>query len=90
MIFAYILYNAKKDKCQLRCAGLPCLKPNFCIEAIIFIIPVAIVLVIEHIGDVHAINEVTGKDYVKDLGFHLAMLATAWSSWQHQSSAYHR
>ena len=37
-------------------------------------IPVAIAPVIEHIGDVYAINEVTGNDYVKDPGLHRTML----------------
>jgi uracil permease len=37
-------------------------------------IPVAIAPVIEHIGDVYAINEVTGKDFVKDPGLHRTML----------------
>lgn len=49
-------------------------KPEFCIEAVIFMLPVAIAPVIEHIGDVYAINEVTGKDYVKDPGLHRTML----------------
>ncbi len=49
-------------------------KPQFCWEAIIFMIPVAIAPVIEHIGDVYAINEVTGKDFVKDPGLHRTML----------------
>lgn len=49
-------------------------KPEFCWEAIIFMIPVAIAPVIEHIGDVYAINEVTGKDFVKDPGLHRTML----------------
>ena len=49
-------------------------RPDFCWEAIIFMIPVAIAPVIEHIGDVYAINEVTGKDYVKDPGLHRTML----------------
>ena len=49
-------------------------RPEFCWEAIIFMIPVAIAPVIEHIGDVYAINEVTGKDYVKDPGLHRTML----------------
>ena len=49
-------------------------KPEFCLEAVIFMIPVAIAPVIEHIGDVYAINEVTGKDYVKDPGLHRTML----------------
>ena len=49
-------------------------KPEVCWEAIIFMVPVAIAPVIEHIGDVYAINEVTGKDYVKDPGLHRTML----------------
>ena len=49
-------------------------RPEFCWEAVIFMIPVAIAPVIEHIGDVYAINEVTGKDYVKDPGLHRTML----------------
>ena len=49
-------------------------RPEFCWEAIIFMIPVAIAPVIEHIGDIYAINEVTGKDYIKDPGLHRTML----------------
>ncbi|MBR4886170.1 MAG: uracil-xanthine permease [Muribaculaceae bacterium] len=49
-------------------------RPELCWEAIIFMIPVAIAPVIEHIGDIYAINEVTGKDYVKDPGLHRTML----------------
>ena len=49
-------------------------RPELCWEAVIFMIPVAIAPVIEHIGDVYAINEVTGNDYVKDPGLHRTML----------------
>lgn len=49
-------------------------RPEICWQAIIFMIPVAIAPVIEHIGDVYAINEVTGKDFVKDPGLHRTML----------------
>lgn len=49
-------------------------RPELCWEAIIFMIPVAIAPVIEHIGDIYAINEVTGKDYVSDPGLHRTML----------------
>ena len=49
-------------------------RPEICWEAIIFMIPVAIAPVIEHIGDVYAINEVTGKDFVQDPGLHRTML----------------
>lgn len=49
-------------------------RPEVCWEAIIFMIPVAIAPIIEHIGDVYAINEVTGKDFVQDPGLHRTML----------------
>ncbi len=49
-------------------------RPELRWEAVIFMIPVAIAPVIEHIGDVYAINEVTGNDYVKDPGLHRTML----------------
>ena len=52
----------------------PFVRPEFCWEAIIFMAPVAIAPVIEHIGDIYAINEVTGKDYVTDPGLHRTML----------------
>lgn len=49
-------------------------RPDLSWDAIVFMIPVAIAPVIEHIGDVYAINEVTGKDFVKDPGLHRTML----------------
>ena len=49
-------------------------RPTFCWEAVIYMLPVAIAPVIEHIGDVYAINEVAGKDFVKDPGLHRTML----------------
>lgn len=52
----------------------PFVRPVFSWEAIIFMIPVSIAPVIEHIGDVYAINEVAGKDFVKDPGLHRTML----------------
>ena len=49
-------------------------KPEMCWDAVVFMIPVAIAPVIEHIGDVYAINEVAGKDFVKAPGLHRTML----------------
>ena len=49
-------------------------RPEFSWEAVIFMLPVAIAPVIEHIGDVYAINEEAGKDFVKDPGLHRTML----------------
>ena len=49
-------------------------RPELSWEAIIFMVPVAIAPVIEHVGDIYAINEVTGEDYVSDPGLHRTML----------------
>ena len=48
--------------------------PKFSWEPILFMIPVAIAPVIEHIGDVYVVNTVTGKDFVKDPGLHRTLL----------------
>lgn len=48
--------------------------PKFSWEPILFMMPVAIAPVIEHIGDVYVVNTVTGKDYVKDPGLHRTLL----------------
>jgi uracil permease len=58
--------------------------PEWNLEAILFIVPVAIAPAIEHFGDVLAIGNVTGKDYVEDPGIHRTMmgdgLATTFAS----------
>ncbi|OEU67808.1 MAG: uracil permease [Desulfovibrio sp. S3730MH75] len=48
--------------------------PEWNLEAILFIVPVAIAPAIEHFGDVLAIGSVSGKDYVKDPGINKTML----------------
>lgn len=48
--------------------------PEFNIEAILYILPVAIAPAVEHIGDVMAISSVTGKDYMKKPGLKKTML----------------
>ncbi|MEA3467646.1 MAG: uracil-xanthine permease family protein [Thermodesulfobacteriota bacterium] len=48
--------------------------PEWNLEAIFFIVPVAIAPAIEHFGDILAIGSVTNKDYVKDPGIHRTML----------------
>ncbi len=48
--------------------------PQFAWEPFIFMIPVAIAPVIEHIGDVYVVSAVAGKDFVKDPGLHRTML----------------
>lgn len=44
--------------------------PEFNWQAILFMIPVAIAPAIEHVGDVLAIGNVTGKNYIKKPGLH--------------------
>lgn len=48
--------------------------PAFSWGAILFMIPVAIAPAIEHIGDVLAIGNVTGKNYLKKPGMHRTLL----------------
>ncbi len=58
--------------------------PEWNLQAIFFIVPVAIAPAIEHFGDILAIGNVTGKDYVKDPGIHRTMMgdgiATSFAS----------
>lgn len=49
-------------------------KPEFSWGAILFMLPVAIAPVIEHVGDVYAVSQVAGKDFVKSPGLHRTML----------------
>jgi len=48
--------------------------PQFAWEPFLFMIPVAIAPVIEHIGDVYVVSAVADKDFVKDPGLHRTML----------------
>jgi uracil permease len=48
--------------------------PRFNLDAILFIVPVAIAPAIEHFGDVLAIGSVTNRDYIKDPGVNRTML----------------
>ena len=47
--------------------------PQFAWEPFLFMIPVAIAPVIEHIGDVYVVGAVAGKDFVKDPRLHCTM-----------------
>ena len=48
-------------------------KPEFSWGAVLFMIPVAIAPVIEHVGDVYAVSQVAKKDFVKNPGLHRTM-----------------
>lgn len=50
------------------------LPKTFSWEPILFMIPVAIAPVIEHIGDVYVVGTIAGKSYVKDPGLHRTLL----------------
>ena len=48
--------------------------PEFAWQPFLFMIPVAIAPVIEHIGDVYVVSEVAGTDFVKEPGLHRTLL----------------
>ncbi len=48
--------------------------PSFSWEAVLFMIPVAIAPLIEHVGDIYAIGAVAEKDFMKDPGLNRTML----------------
>ena len=48
--------------------------PQFAWEPFLFMIPVAVAPVIEHIGDVYVVSAVAKKDFVKGPGLHRTML----------------
>ena len=48
--------------------------PEFSWGPLLYMIPVAIAPVIEHIGDVYVVSNVAGKDFIKEPGLHRTML----------------
>ena len=48
--------------------------PAFQWEPFIFMMPVALAAVVEHVGDIYAISAVADKDFVKNPGLHRTML----------------
>ncbi|MCB2190911.1 MAG: uracil-xanthine permease family protein [Deltaproteobacteria bacterium] len=48
--------------------------PTWNLEAVLYIVPIAIAPAIEHFGDVLAIGGITGRDYIKDPGIKNTML----------------
>ena len=49
-------------------------KPEFNLSAILFMIPVAIAPIVEHVGGILAIGSVTGKDFTASPGLHRTLL----------------
>ncbi|WP_430811512.1 MULTISPECIES: uracil-xanthine permease family protein [unclassified Carboxylicivirga] len=52
----------------------PFVMPEWSWKAIVYMIPVAIAPLIEHVGDMYAIGAVANKNFVKDPGLHRTML----------------
>ncbi|MDF2801610.1 MAG: putative rane protein [Anaerocolumna sp.] len=50
------------------------LAPSFNLEAILAIAPIALVTLIEHVGDITTNSAVVGKDFIKDPGIHRTLL----------------
>ena len=48
--------------------------PQFAWQPFLFMIPVAVAPVVEHVGDVYVVSAVAGKDFVKNPGLHRTML----------------
>ena len=48
--------------------------PKFSINAIVLIAPVVLATLLEHIGDISANQEVTGKDFMNDPGLHRTLI----------------
>ncbi|MDI9421446.1 MAG: solute carrier family 23 protein [Bacillota bacterium] len=65
--------------------GLPqFMAPKFNAAAIAMILPVALVSITEHLGDVLVMSKITGKDYYRKPGLHRTLLgdglATSWAA----------
>lgn len=48
--------------------------PEFQLDAILYLLPIAIAPAVEHIGDVMSISQVAGKDFMKKPGLHRTLL----------------
>ncbi len=64
--------------------GLPqFMAPKFNLAALSVIVPVALVSITEHLGDVLVLSKITGKDYYRNPGLHRTLLgdglATSWA-----------
>jgi uracil permease len=74
---AVIFYRSSMDFAPVQQAAWFALphftKMSFSWQAIVFMAPVAIAPIIEHVGDIYAISEIAGKDFVKDPGLHRTM-----------------
>ncbi len=55
--------------------GLPgFMLPKFAVGAILMTVPIALVNMVEHFGDILVIGNIVGKDFIKDPGIHRTLL----------------
>lgn len=58
--------------------------PRFALAPILVMVPVALVTIAEHLGDVMVLSRVTGQDFIREPGLHRTLLgdglATTWAS----------
>ncbi len=52
----------------------PITTPEFKLEAILYLLPIAIAPAVEHVGGIMAISSVTGKDFLQKPGLHRTLL----------------
>ncbi len=82
VILGVVDYTSVKEAAWF---GLPKFAlPKFSLSAISFTVPIAIVTMVEHFGDILAIGNVTERDFIKDPGINRTLLgdgiATAFSA----------
>lgn len=76
--YAFSLFLGIVDFSQLQKApwfGLPAFSfPRFTPSAITVMVPIAIVTIVEHFGDILAVGNVVGKDFIVDPGIHRTLI----------------
>ena len=72
VIFGKIDYSAIYESGWLRLPAFT--KPEFHWQAILYMIPVAVAPVIEHVGDMYAIGGVCNKNFIEKPGLHRTLL----------------
>ena len=72
MPFGLVDWSPVIDAAWLRVP--PFVVPEWNLQAVLFILPVAIAPAVEHFGDVVAISSVTGRNYLEEPGIHRTLL----------------
>ncbi|MCG8572715.1 MAG: NCS2 family nucleobase:cation symporter [Spirochaetes bacterium] len=72
MIMGIVDFTPIKDAAFIGLPGF--MAPKFSINAISIMVPISIVSMVEHFGDVLAIGNVVGQDFIKDPGVHRTLI----------------